>query len=119
MVRSITLTDDDPVPGWARYAAVFVDSKSYGRSTVQYFRARGPCEAWARAVMRHMPRPADDGPPGVWTLVRALPPVGRDRIGSSGVCYLAFDPGGIVVKRHAIPPEYGHAAARTTAYAAY
>lgn len=119
MGYSETRSDMAPVPDWARYAVTFVESARCAVSTVQYFSDRAACERWARAVMRRMPSAAPGELTPTWALVRALPATGRDRIGCAGVCYLSLDPGAVVVKAHAYPPEYGQRAARTTAHAAY
>lgn len=119
MGYSETLNDCAAVPSWARYAVMFVDAEHMAVSTVQYFTVRGECERWARAVMRRMPPGAPGDLTPSWALVRALPATGRDRLGSAGVCYLSLDPGAVVVKAHAFPPEYGHRAAPTLAHAAY
>ena len=113
MARSKTILEGDAIPQWARYAVMVCHSHTRPvrpeRDTVQVFSSRGQCEAFARALSRHFPgRTGDDLT--LWALVYALP-AWRNRpgytFGSLNVCYLAFDPGGVLLKRHPIPRGYG------------
>ena len=116
MARSATILNTDTIPTWARYAVVFC----YGHmmpgapvsDTIQVFGSRAACERYAMAVSRYFPA-RDSEALTMWALVYALP-ARRDEHGYWGVrggqCYLAIDPGAVVLKRHEIMPGYGLAA---------
>lgn len=116
MGYSETLPEGADVPRWASYAVVVCHSHTRperpARDMVQYFTSRRDGERFAREISRHFPARTGDELT-LWALVYAMSATGRERIATSGVCYLAYDPGGTLLKRHAIEPGYGVRAART------
>lgn len=70
----------------------------------QGFGARDKAERFARAISHHIPAGVgSNGCALAWVLVYAMPDPTSGRFRhESGHCYMSFDHGGIVVKRHAI-----------------
>lgn len=116
MARSMTLAGTDPVPSWARYAVIFCHGHTLVarpiEDAIQVFSSRRACEAFALAASHHFPQRTGDDLT-IWALVYALP-ARREGNGYWGVhtgqCYLAIDPGAVVIKRHEIQSEYGYTA---------
>ena len=107
-IRSVTLRLNDEPPAWARYVVRVASTTRTG--VEQAFRARSDAEKWALALAHRLPMPTE-GMPERWVGVHALH--GRNRSVTYGaVCYAAFDPGGVRVKRHLIPNGYGRPASR-------
>lgn len=114
-VRSVTIYDGAPVPSWARYTVLVCCIRAGIRTPTQAFSSRRAAESWARTVASEIPTArTDDNPcngPQWWILVCALD-AGRYLAGSRFIergrhCYLAIDPGGVVVKNHPILSGYG------------
>lgn len=118
-VRSVTVSEPQYVPRWARFAVV-VCHAFYAVPTPpvetpsQAFSCRADAERWGAAIAKLLPGGRADGGTGAplwWVLVVALDN-GRSSYGSGRVrrnwhCYRAHDPGGGCVKNHPILAGYG------------
>ncbi len=105
----------DP-PAWVRYVVDFGGTAPFSFGThvrPQAFAGRKRAEQWAMATMRAAGRlygteKNADGVPCLWSLVYALPANRRGNgVLGDGVCYLAIDAGGVIVKNRPIPAGYG------------
>jgi hypothetical protein len=77
----------------------------------QSFGSRARAERFAHAISKQLPvGPSTNGCVQAWVLVYALPIVPN---GMHGHCYLSFDPGGVLVKRHQIVRGFWGHGART------
>jgi hypothetical protein len=108
IARSISATRST-LPPWARYVVEFGVATTHPlwstpNHVCQAFRARKDAERFARRAMQALPARSCDssGAPLVWALVYALRVDGRDR----GHCYMSFDNGGAIAKRHTIHVGY-------------
>lgn len=79
-------------------------------SVEQPFSSKIDAEIFARAVSRLLPRrdeAIEEGVPLAWVLVSALATSHAVRVSTGAEhCYLAFDGGGVLVKRHPIGAGY-------------
>lgn len=87
------------------------ESHNYGSVDITHgFTSKARAESFARAIARYLPPYTDacNYGPLVWVLLYSLPkPQTKLRLGwTTPHCYLAFDPGGVVVKRHEILAGY-------------
>jgi hypothetical protein len=117
--RSQTIREGDPIPAWARYGVMICHQHTRpvrpDRDVIQVFSSRYACERWARTVSHEFPsRTGDDLT--LWALVYAFPAHARGLMtwGAWSICYLSLDPGGVVLKYHAIPDDYGAQSADRT-----
>lgn len=100
------------LPSWVRYVVSF--GFHYGLpQSMQGFSSRADAERFARTTMRALPRTYCDhtGFPRVWAMVTAMPVKLTHATRMRGVCYLAIDNGGKVVKKHTIDAGYHGAVA--------
>lgn len=85
----------------------------------QPFTERRAAERFAHEIAKHLPSGVESGGCVLaWVLVFALPRRPSPDNLIPGHCYLSFDPGGLLVKRHQIlPGHWGHGARMRTVHA--
>lgn len=81
--------------------------KGYPTSIAHEFASRIRAESFAREIARRLPRETEDGCPLSWVLVSSLAVTEGTRASTGRAwCYLAYDPGAILVKLHEIGRGY-------------
>lgn len=109
-IRSVTLTSiAERPPTWARYTVHCHRNEPgiQGTTVAQAFSCRDDAEAFARACSDAMGpmRRGNNDMPHAWVTVNALP--ARHRSWTNHLCYMAIDPGNLMLKHHKIPAGYG------------
>jgi len=80
--------------------------KAFPISIEHAFTSKIAAESFAEAISHYLPardEAIEEGMPLAWVLVSALATTYATRVSiAASHCYLSFDPGGVVVKRHPI-----------------
>lgn len=92
------------------FASYRAPMRGYPISVDQTFTNKIDAETFARWVSRYLPKPdpaIEEGIVMAWVLVYALAATNAARVSTGpAYCYLCYDPGAVIVKRHAIGAGY-------------